>query len=161
MCIRDRHEGRREERATAKENQGTHIARINYLRTDERDNQEDYSGNRKTNPDSGNAKGRNRRNEDDIEPYVFDPYCDDPIERFTTAYNLRNPPENHIGGASRTVVNTGSVSYTHLDVYKRQVLYITSFNYILLTQSLLFLLHYKLHFSLLYYIRYTHFVFWF
>ena len=44
---------------------------------DERNNQEDHRGKRKPNPNSGNAEGRNRRNEE-------------------------------------------AVSYTHLDVYKRQ-----------------------------------------
>ena len=51
--------------------QGAHIARINYIMANERDNQEDYRGNSKPNPDSGNAEGRNRRNEKDIEPYVY------------------------------------------------------------------------------------------
>ena len=88
--------------------QGTHIARINYIMADERDNQEDYRGNREPNPDSRNAEGMDRWNGDDIEPYVYDPYCDNPIERFVTAYNLRNPLENHIGGADRTVANTGN-----------------------------------------------------
>ena len=71
------------------------------------DDQEDYRGNHEPNPGSRNAEGRNRRNDDDIEPYEYDPYCDDPIERFNTAYNLRNPPENHIGGP-RTAANTGN-----------------------------------------------------
>ena len=79
--------------------QGTHIARVNYIMADERNHQEGHRGNCKPNPNSGNAEGRNRRNEEDIEPYVYDPTCDDAIERFTTAYNLRNPPENHIGRA--------------------------------------------------------------
>ena len=51
--------------------QGTHIARVNYIMADERNNQEDHRGNRKPNPNSGNAEGRNRRNEEDIDPYVY------------------------------------------------------------------------------------------
>ena len=78
------------------------------MMADERDSRryDDRCGNREPNPDSRNDDGRNRRNEGDIKPYVYDPHCDDPIERFVTAYNLRNPPENHISGATRIVADT-------------------------------------------------------